>query len=461
MYKIIIPILYYSLNATCLIDFVFMAKFPSAFYNIMNKRIAIKTIGCKLNFAETSTISREFTNRGFSLVDFNSKADIYVINTCTVTANADKDCRKAVHQANRNNPNAFVAMVGCFSQLKLEEANLIEGVSVVLGNDEKYNVFEHYQDFQNNNDAFDYQGNIDKLDEFHSSYSTDERTRAVMKVQDGCDYECTYCTIPLARGKSRSSNIKSTIQQAKEIAKTNTREIVLTGVNTGDFGRGTNESFFDLIKELDKLENINRIRISSIEPNLLTIEIIDFIAQSRLFVPHLHIPLQSGSNKVLKDMRRRYQRELYAERVKIIKSTMPDCCIGVDVIVGFPTESEIDFQETYDFLNSLDISYLHVFSYSPRDNTKALEFENIVTHAQRKERSKILHELSNSKQKTFYYKFIGKEKKVLFESEVDGKIQGHTDNYIKVRASGKEKLINKIVTVKLIENNKSFMVGQI
>ena len=438
-----------------------MAKFPPEFYNIMNKRIALKTIGCKLNFAETSTISREFANRGFSIVDFNSKADVYVINTCTVTANADKDCRKAVHQANRNNPNAFIAMVGCFSQLKPEEANSIEGVNVVLGNTEKYNVFEYYRDFRNTNGAFDYHGNIDKLDEFHSSYSAEERTRTFLKIQDGCDYECTYCTIPLARGKSRSANIQNTILQAKEIAKTNTREIVLTGVNTGDFGKGTNETFFDLIKELDKLEDIDRIRISSIEPNLLTGEMIDFIAESKLFVQHFHIPLQSGSNKVLKDMRRRYQCELYSERVEKIKSIMPDCCIGVDVIVGFPTETEKDFQETYDFLNSLDISYLHVFSYSPRDNTKALDFKNIVTHTQRKERSKILHKLSDLKQKVFYDKFIGQERKVLFESYVDGKIQGHTDNYIKVVAQGKEELKNVIVKVKLIENKKSFMVGKI
>ncbi|MFC1784018.1 tRNA (N(6)-L-threonylcarbamoyladenosine(37)-C(2))-methylthiotransferase MtaB [Candidatus Neomarinimicrobiota bacterium] len=427
----------------------------------MNKRIALKTIGCKLNFAETSTISRKFQNQGFDIVDFNCKADVYVINTCTVTANADKDCRKAVHQANRNNPDAFIAMVGCFSQLNLEESKSIPGVSTVLGNDEKYNVFEHYQDFQNNKGMFDYHGNIDRLDKFHSSYSRDERTRTFLKVQDGCDYECTYCTIPLARGKSRSDNIKNTMQQAKKIDKTNTREIVLTGVNTGDFGSGTNETFYDLIKELDKLENIDRIRISSIEPNLLTTETIEFIAESKLFVPHFHIPLQSGSNKILKDMRRRYQRELYAERVDRIKSVMPDCCIGVDVIVGFPTEIEKYFQETYDFINSLDISYLHVFSYSPRDNTRALDFKNIVTHAQRKERSKILHELSDSKQKTFYNKFIGQERKVLFETHFNGKIQGHTENYIKVIAAGTEELQNRIVTVKLIENEIDYLVGNI
>ena len=427
----------------------------------MNKTIALKTIGCKLNFAETSTMSREFTSRGFDIVDFSSKADVYVINTCTVTANADKDCRKAVHQVNRNNPNAFVAMVGCFSQLKPEEANLIEGVNVVLGNTEKYNVFEYYQVFQNSKGAYDYHGNIDKLDEFHSSYSADERTRTFLKVQDGCDYECTYCTIPLARGKSRSDNIVNTIRQAREIANTNTREIVLTGVNTGDFGKGTSESFFDLIKELDTLDDIDRIRISSIEPNLLTGEIIDFIAQSKLFVPHFHIPLQSGSNKVLKDMRRRYQRQLYAERVKKIKSVMPDCCIGVDVIVGFPTETEIDFQDTYDFLNSLDISYLHVFSYSPRDNTKALDLKDVVTITQRKERSKILHELSDSKLKIFYNKFIGQERKVLFESHSAGKVQGHTDNFIKVKVEGSNKSINMITQVKLVENKTEYMVGEV
>ncbi|MBU0528655.1 tRNA (N(6)-L-threonylcarbamoyladenosine(37)-C(2))-methylthiotransferase MtaB [bacterium] len=424
------------------------------------KKIALKTIGCKLNFAETSTISRDFTNRGFEIVDFNCKANVYVINTCTVTANADKDCRKAVHQANRNNPNAFVAMVGCFSQLHSEEAKSIPGVTAVLGNDEKFKLFDYYKNYAEQ-EKIEYNNHIDILDEFHFSYSADERTRTFLKIQDGCDYECTYCTIPLARGKSRSDNIENTMQQAREIAQTNTREIVLTGVNTGDFGRGTNESVFELIKELDTLEDIDRIRISSIEPNLLTGEMIDFIAQSRLFVPHFHIPLQSGSNKILKDMHRRYLCELYAERVEKIKSIMPDCCIGVDVIVGFPTETEKDFQETYDFINGLDISYLHVFSYSPRDNTKALEFENAVTHAQRKERSNILHKLSDSKQKTFYNKFIGKERKVLFESYVDGKIQGHTDNYIKVIAAGKEELQNRIVTVKLIENEIDYLVGNI
>jgi threonylcarbamoyladenosine tRNA methylthiotransferase MtaB len=426
----------------------------------MNKCVALKTIGCKLNFAETSTISREFANRGFDIVDFNSKADVYVINTCTVTANADKDCRKTVRQANRNNPNAFVAMVGCFSQLKPEEAISIPGVSVVLGNDEKFNVFEYYQAFINNTNGIEYHSHTDRLNDFHASHSAEERTRTFLKVQDGCDYECTYCTIPLARGKSRSDNIANTMQQAKEIAKTNTREIVLTGVNTGDFGRNSNESFFDLIKELDKLEDIDRIRISSIEPNLLTGEMIDFIAKSKLFVPHFHIPLQSGSNKVLKDMHRRYQRELFTKRIEKIKSVIPDCCIGVDVIVGFPTETEHDFQQTYDFLNNLDISYLHVFSYSPRDNTKALEFENIITTDKRKQRSKLLHDLSEIKRTKFYNNFIGQERNVLFESVHDENIYGHTNNYIKVMVIGNSEMVNKIIPIKMIKIKNSYMFGE-
>lgn len=427
----------------------------------IRKNIALKTIGCKLNFAETSTIARNFENSGFKVVDFGEFADVYVINTCTVTANADKDCRKAVRQAVRKNPQAFIALVGCFSQIQPENAKSISGVSAVFGNDEKFNVFNHYQEFINNTNELECHSHTDRLNDFHASHSaSSERTRTFLKVQDGCDYECTYCTIPLARGKSRSANIVNTMRQAQEIAKTNTKEIVLTGVNTGDFGRGTSESFFDLIKELDKLDDINRIRISSIEPNLLTDEMIDFIAKSELFVQHFHIPLQSGSNKVLKDMRRRYQRELYAERVKIIKSIMPDCCIGVDVIVGFPTETEKDFQQTYDFLNSLDISYLHVFSYSPRDNTKALDFKNIVTHAQRKERSKILHELSDLKQKDFYNNFIGQERKVLFESASGGQVQGHTDNYIKVKVEGAGDLVNNILPVKLVDNEMEYIIGE-
>ncbi len=427
----------------------------------IRKKIALKTIGCKLNFAETSTIARGFEDQGFKVVDFAEIADVYIVNTCTVTANADKDCRKVVRQATRKNPGAFIAMVGCFSQLQNEKANAIPGVNAVLGNDEKFNLIEHYRAFVNKSNELEYHSHTDKLTEFHASHSASERTRTFLKIQDGCDYECTYCTIPLARGKSRSANIANTMQEAQEIAKTNTKEIVLTGINTGDFGRQTNESFIDLIKELDTLDKIKRIRISSIEPNLLTSEMIEFIAGSRLFVPHFHIPLQSGSNKILKDMRRRYQRELYADRVEKIKSIIPDCCIGVDVIVGFPTETEKEFQKTNEFLKDLNISYLHVFSYSPRDNTKALEFENVVTINEKKQRSKILHDLSEVKQTEFHNNFIGQEKKVLFEAQHNGTIQGHTGNYIKVIAKGNKDLVNKIVSVELIENKIEHMVGKI
>ena len=422
------------------------------------KRIAYKTIGCKLNFAETSTIVRDFEHNGFEVVDFSDIADIYFINTCTVTANADKDCRKSVRQAIRNNPDAYVAMVGCYSQLHKDEAEKIDGVSIILGNEDKYGLFEYYTNSDGN--SIEYHGNVKNLYNFHSSYSAGERTRTFLKIQDGCDYECTYCAIPLARGKSRSGSIADTIKNAQIIADSGVKEIVLTGVNTGDFGRGTKESFFDLIKVLDKVDGLKRIRISSIEPNLLTNEMVDFIAQSKLFVPHFHVPLQSGSAKILADMRRRYQRELYSNRVEYINKIIPDCCIGVDVIVGFPTETDAYFQETYDFLKSLDISYLHVFSYSERENTKAAEYENIVSIDQKKERSKILHELSDEKRDTFYNQFIGKKRYVLFENSHDGVNVGHTDNYIKVEVQGSRDLSNQIHEVSLIENRSSHMVGQ-
>lgn len=429
--------------------------------NKMSKRIAYKTIGCKLNFAETSTIVRDFKRNGFKIVDFGAEADVYLINTCTVTANADKDCRKSARQAIRSNPKAFVAMVGCYSQLQRKEAQTIPGVTTILGNDEKYNLFKYYTDFTKDN-KIDYHENIDHLESFHSSYSTSERTRAFLKIQDGCDYECSYCTIPMARGKSRSGSIANTIDRAKEVAATGTKEIVLTGVNTGDFGNGTDESFFELIKKLDKLEGIERIRISSIEPNLLTNEMTDFIAQSKLFVPHFHIPLQSGSNKILADMRRRYQRELYSERVDYIKSVMPDSCIGVDVIVGFPTETEKLFNETFEFIRNLDISYLHVFSYSQRENTKATEFENVVSNEQKKKRSKMLHGLSDEKRKIFYPQFIGKTKKILFEAYHNGYIQGHTDNYIKVAIKiDSGAYTNKVLLVKLEYVKKDFILGSL
>lgn len=425
----------------------------------MSKRIAYKTIGCKLNFAETSTIVRDFERNGFEVVDFDDVADVYLINTCTVTAKADKDCRKSARQAIRKNPNAYVAMVGCYSQLHSDKAQAIPGVTTVLGNEEKFKLLKHFVDFVSNN-KIDYHGHVEQLDNFHSSYSAGERTRTFLKIQDGCDYECSYCTIPMARGKSRSDSIVNTIKKAKEVAATGTKEIVLTGVNTGDFGNRTDESFFDLIKKLDELDGIERIRISSIEPNLLTTEMVDFIAQSELFVPHFHIPLQSGSNKILADMRRRYRRELYFDRVNYIKSVMPDCCIGVDVIVGFPTETDELFNETYEFIKSLDISYLHVFSYSERPNTKAIDFENVVSVEQKKERSKMLHALSDEKRNNFHNNFIGKNRKVLFENFQKGKIVGHTDNYIKVELDGNADLQNKIIEVKLVRFENGLMVGE-
>ncbi len=426
---------------------------------VSQKRIAFKTIGCKLNFAETSTIVRQFQNNGFEVVEFGDSADVYVVNTCTVTKNADKDCRKSIRHAVRNNPDAFIAMIGCYSQLHSEEAKSIPGINAILGNDEKFKLFEYYINYTKQG-KIEYHGQIDKLEKFNFSYSAEERTRTFLKIQDGCDYECTYCTIPLARGKSRSDSIQNTMQRAREVAKTNTQEIVLTGVNTGDFGKGTNESFFDLMKELDRIEGIDRIRISSIEPNLLTQEMIEFIARSKLFVPHFHIPLQSGSNKILKDMRRRYQRDLYAERIKKINLTIPNCCIGVDVIVGFPTETEKDFQDTFNFLKELDISYLHVFPYSERNNTKAINFDNVVSQYQKTERSKMLHKLSDEKLNMFYNRFVGESRNVLFESAKNGKVQGHTDNYIKVIVKGNVEMVNKIQNIKLMKIKNDFMIGE-
>lgn len=425
----------------------------------MSKRIAYKTIGCKLNFAETSTIVRDFEQHGFDVVDFGDKADVYLINTCTVTANADKDCRKSVRQAIRNNPKAYVAMVGCYSQLHKDDAEAIPGVSIILGNEDKYDLFEHYNKSDGN--GIEYHSNVENLDKFHSSYSAGERTRTFLKIQDGCDYECTYCTIPMARGKSRSGRIADTVKNAKMIAESGVKEIVLTGVNTGDFGNGTDETFFDLIKVLEKVDGLERIRISSIEPNLLTNEMIDFIAESNLFVPHFHIPLQSGSNKILADMRRRYQRDLYSDRVEYIKKVIPDCCIGVDVIVGFPTETDKHFQEAYDFIAKLDISYLHVFSYSERENTKAIDFENAVSVEQKKDRSRILHELSDEKRDAFYNKFIGKKRYVLFENFHDGINVGHTDNYIKVEVQDSRDFSNQIHEVSLVENRASHIIGKL
>lgn len=421
----------------------------------MNKKVAFYTLGCKLNYAETSTIGRQFADAGFDTVNFTDKADVFVINTCSVTDHADKKCRKVVKEALKHSPNAYIAIVGCYAQLKPQEIAEIPGVDVVLGAAEKFQLVEHIADLTKKPKAEIYNQPIERTQDFIGSYSYGDRTRTFLKVQDGCDYSCTFCTIPLARGASRSNTIADVIKQAEEIAASGVKEIVLTGVNLGDFGirNGQREDrFFDLVKALDEVEGIDRIRISSIEPNLLSDEIIEFVAQSKRFVPHFHIPLQSGSNKILGLMRRRYRRELYAERVVKIKSLMPDCCIGVDVIVGFPGESREDFLETYNFLNELDISYLHVFTYSERENTPAAEMEGKVPGAQRADRSKMLHILSEKKRRAFYESQLGNSFEVLFEGDhKEGFMHGFTRNYVKVKTAYDPLLVNELRTVALTE----------
>jgi threonylcarbamoyladenosine tRNA methylthiotransferase MtaB len=423
---------------------------------LIAKKVAFHTLGCKLNFAESSTIARFFTDAGYQKVDFSEAADVYVINTCSVTENADKECKTIVRNALKANPDGFVAIIGCYAQLKPQEIAAIEGVDLVLGANEKFNIIQYINELKKKEEAEVHACEINQVDFFVDSYSLGDRTRVFLKVQDGCDYTCSFCTIPLARGKSRSDSIENVLKNAREIAQKGIKEIVLTGVNIGDFGKGfsggkkRNETFFELIKELDTIEGIERFRISSIEPNLLNDEIIEFVKQSKRFVPHFHIPLQSGSNKILKAMRRRYLRELYAERVAKIKELMPHCCIGVDVIVGFPGETEEDFLETYNFLNQLDISYLHVFTYSERANTDALEIKEVVPLNVRKQRNKMLRILSSKKLRLFYEKNIGIERTVLFESEnKEGYLHGFTENYVKVRVPFDENLCNTLQKVKL------------
>ena len=418
--------------------------------------VAFYTLGCKLNFSETSTIARDFVENNFKKVSFNDPADIYVINTCSVTENADNKFKTVVKRAKKINPDAFIIAIGCYAQLKPNELANVLGVNLVLGANEKFNVLNYLDKISVNDTAQVYSCNIDDVDNYISSYSVSDRTRAFLKVQDGCDYKCTYCTIPLARGISRSDDINSIINNAEKISKTGIKEIVLTGVNIGDYGKGEfgnkkhESTFLDLIESLDKTSSIDRIRISSIEPNLLKNEIISFVSKSNLFVPHFHIPLQSGNNEILKLMKRRYLRDLYVDRVSFIKNLMPDACIGVDVIVGFPGETEEHFRDTFDFLNSLDISYLHVFSYSERDNTLASEFSDIVPNSIRSKRSKILRSLSLKKRRVFYESQLGKRKKVLFESEnKKGYIHGFTDNYVKIRAPWNPKLVNSLHHVDL------------
>ena len=423
------------------------------------KRVAFHTLGCKLNFSETATISRDFIRHGFEKVDYRDKADIYVLNTCSVTENADKKARKLIRQAKRRNPNSSIAVIGCYAQLKPETIAGIDGVDLVLGAEEKFNLLNHLDTLDLNNGTRVIKSDINHVHTFTSSYSSGERTRSFLKVQDGCDYTCSFCTIPFARGESRSDTIVNTMKVAREVAQTDAREIVLTGVNIGDFGKGTTETFFDLIQELDQLEGISRIRISSIEPNLLTDEIIEFCAASQKFMPHFHVPLQSGSDKILGAMRRRYKRTLYENCVAKVKHCIPDACIGVDVIVGFPGETDDDFLDTYNFLNELDISYLHVFTYSERPNTDALEIGAVVSKGDRAHRSKMLHILSDKKRRFFHEQFIGQERPVLFESVKNGKIMGHTDNYIQVQVNGEIDFINTINNILLSENNDMIVNG--
>ena len=429
------------------------------------KKVAFYTLGCKLNFSETSTIARSFKDEGFARVDFSEAADIYVINTCSVTDNADKRFKTIVKQAQKANENAFVIAVGCYAQLKPEELAAVDGVDLVLGATEKFKITNYLNDLTKNDMGEVHSCEIGEADFYVGSYSFGDRTRAFLKVQDGCDYKCTYCTIPLARGISRSDTLENVLENAKKISEKGIKEIVLTGVNIGDYGKGEfgnkkhEHTFLDLVKALDEVEGIERLRISSIEPNLLKNETIDFVSESDTFVPHFHIPLQSGSNEVLKAMRRRYLRELYVDRVQKIKEVMPDACIGVDVIVGFPGETDGHFLETYNFLNELDISYLHVFTYSERDNTVAAEMDAVVPLKVRKKRSKMLRGLSAKKRRAFYESQLGKVKTVLFEGEnKEGYIHGFTENYIKVKTPWDPALVNTLHQVELKEIDEDGLV---
>ena len=426
----------------------------------MNKslKVALTTLGCKLNFSETSTISRQFVEHGYYVVKFDEVSDVYIINTCSVTKNADRQFKSLVSKALKINSNAFIVAIGCYAQLKPEELAKINGVDLVLGSKEKFKILDYLNDLNKNKVSEIHSCEISETDFYKSSYSIGDRTRSFLKVQDGCDYKCTYCTIPLARGISRSDKLSNIISSAKSISKSGIKEIVLTGVNIGDYGKGEfgqkkhDNTFLELITELDKVDGIARIRISSIEPNLLSDEIIHFVANSNKFVPHFHIPLQSGSNKILRLMSRRYKRELYEERVSYIKSLIPNACIGADVIVGFPGESDELFLETYNFIQSLDLSYLHVFSYSERDNTKAIDFMNIVSKQKRSKRSKILRTLSVKIRRDFYSRQLGTKKNILFESEnKKGFIHGFSENYVRVKTPWRKDLVDSIVSYNLKE----------
>jgi threonylcarbamoyladenosine tRNA methylthiotransferase MtaB len=416
------------------------------------RSVAFHTLGCKLNFSETSTLSRQLEAEGFLKKEFDDRADVYVINTCSVTDNADKECRQLVRRIQRKAPESLVVITGCYAQLKPKEIAEIPGVDLVLGAAEKFNIAAHLKELAKGDSAKISSCDIEDVSGFNASYSINDRTRTFLKVQDGCDYTCAFCTIPMARGKSRSDSITNVIAHAKTVAEKGVKEIVLTGVNLGDFGKGADgakkneENFFELIQQLDVIEGIERYRISSIEPNLLSKDIIAFVAQSKKFMPHFHIPLQSGSNEILGLMRRRYKRELYAERVEMIRSLMPHCAIGVDVIVGFPSESDEHFKETFDFLRSLDISYLHVFTYSERDNTTALEIKPVVPVHVRHERNKILRNLSYKKMQFFTEQHVGQNRKVLFEDHVKNEMmEGYTDNYIRISTPFRKEWANRVV----------------
>lgn len=421
------------------------------------RSVAFYTLGCKLNFSETSTIGRMFEKRGYQKVEFHEKADIYIINTCSVTDNADKKCRKVVREARSISPDAYICILGCYAQLKPKEIAEIPGVDAVLGAAEKFRLLDLLDGFRRTEEVKVLASEVQEANTYQHAFSIHDRTRTFLKVQDGCNYHCTFCTIPLARGKSRSDKIVNILDTARQIAKTDVKEVVLTGVNIGDFGivNGRREErFLDLVKALDEVEGIERMRISSIEPNLLSNDIIEFVSQSKRFVPHFHIPLQSGSNKILRQMRRRYLRELYVDRVEKIKHLMPHCCIGVDVIVGFPGETEEDFLETYQFLNELPISYLHVFTYSERANTPATDMDGVVPKKERSRRSKMLRILSEKKKRKFYEENIGQEATVLFEEDVEnGQMHGFTENYVRVTAKYDPLLINELKPVKLTKIN--------
>ncbi|WP_420581085.1 tRNA (N(6)-L-threonylcarbamoyladenosine(37)-C(2))-methylthiotransferase MtaB [Reichenbachiella sp.] len=428
------------------------------------KKVAFYTLGCKLNFSETSTISRLFEEEGYEKVAFENEPDIFVINTCSVTENADKKCRQIVKNAKKVSPDSFVVIIGCFAQLKPQEISEIPGVDAVLGAAEKFKLLEHLKSFEKQKEAIVCASEISNATEFNNAYSIADRTRTFLKVQDGCNYGCAFCTIPLARGKSRSDSIENILKSAYEIAQTDVKEVVLTGVNIGDFGvQGgrRKERFLELVKALDEVEGIERFRISSIEPNLLNNQIIEFVAQSKSFAPHFHIPLQSGSNKILKLMNRRYLRELYVERVAKIKETMPNACIGVDVITGFPGETHEDFLDTYNFINDLPVSYLHVFTYSERANTNAVEMGGVVPKKERNERSNMLRILSEKKKRAFYESQIGNEFSVLLENDVkDGFMFGFTENYLKVKLPYQEQLVNEIrqVNMQMVDEDGTMKV---